>query len=53
MSEKISEKGLLKIEIEIFGWKIGVKEVCDGVGHQFYSSIILIIYINYINWDGV
>ena len=47
MSEKIFEKGLLSVSIEIDGWQIKMKEVDESVGHQFYSSIV----IN-INWDG-
>ena len=48
MSEKIFEKGLMNVSIEIDGWQIKIKEVYESVAHQFYSSIIL-----NINWDGV
>ena len=48
MSEKIFEKELLNISVEIDGWWIKIKEVYESVRHQFYSSIML-----NINWDGV
>ena len=38
---------LLKVCIEINGWQIKIKEVCESVAPQFYSSIML-----NINWDG-
>ena len=43
MSEKIFEKGLLNISVEIDGWQIKIKEVYETVRHQFYSSVMLIL----------
>ena len=43
--EEVEQK---PVRVQNKATKGGVKEVCDGVGHQFYSSITL-----NINWDGV